>query len=573
MAGRRVVLGLEGERRGRRRITLFPGDGRGRGGFLLHPDRFALRVALDDPQGLLVFQGQELGGQPAEDIVGDRLGDGDLGVAGEARRFEARVGELVDQHLERHAILQGQRNGGGEGVHHARDHRTFLGHGQEDLAGLAVGVESHRDVALVAADAELVGDGLAFVGQAPAVRPGTALAVGGGGFADFFLLPAAGVERLGALAAVAVDGHGLEAHLPRRDIGLLDFLGGRLGGQVDGLGNRPGNEGLHGGHHGDVAHVVDRAGPVVGLEGAIEDGQVLVPEMGRALDGVMLVDVADDLLHLFRRVAQAFQGGRNGLVDDLEHAAAHQVLVLDQGDIRFDAGGVAIHHEADGSRGGEDGHLGVAEAVLFSEGISLVPDAQGLGAQGRGRVFGADLPGGLAVHADDVQHWFTVLGERLEGPHGLGDAGALAVGLAAEEGGHGGRAGPPRVAVVGQSVGHEQRPQVGVAQPQGAVHVALLADAAGRIAGVVDDDLLRGDDDIHGMLEPLHVERAVLAQVLEQVERREVAGRVVEEHILGTRVGSVDPAGVRAGVPAVDGGVELQAGIAADVGALGDHAQ
>lgn len=35
VAGRRVVLGLEGERRGRRRITLFSGDGRGRGGFLV----------------------------------------------------------------------------------------------------------------------------------------------------------------------------------------------------------------------------------------------------------------------------------------------------------------------------------------------------------------------------------------------------------------------------------------------------------------------------------------------------------------------------------------------------------
>jgi hypothetical protein len=35
--------------------------------------------------------------------------------------------------------------------------------------------------------------------------------------------------------------------------------------------------------------------PLAGLEGAIEDRQVLVAQIGRALDGLVLVDVLEDL--------------------------------------------------------------------------------------------------------------------------------------------------------------------------------------------------------------------------------------------------------------------------------------
>ena len=60
--------------------------------------------------------------------------------------------------LERDAVLEGERDGGGEGVHEAGDGGAFLGHADEDLAGLAVGVEADGDVALVSGEAELVGD-------------------------------------------------------------------------------------------------------------------------------------------------------------------------------------------------------------------------------------------------------------------------------------------------------------------------------------------------------------------------------------------------------------------------------
>ena len=95
---------------------------------------------------------------PAEHVVHEGLGVADLLVAGPAGGLETGVGELFAQHLERHAVLQRERDGGGEGIHQAADGAAFFGHADEDFAGLAVGVEAYGDVALVPAETELVGD-------------------------------------------------------------------------------------------------------------------------------------------------------------------------------------------------------------------------------------------------------------------------------------------------------------------------------------------------------------------------------------------------------------------------------
>ena len=96
------------------------------------------------PRAGLVVGRQEARAEPAEDVVHDRLGDRDLRVAGEAGRLEADVRELVDQVPQRHAVLERDRDHRGERVHEAANGRAFLGHLQEDLAGLAVGVEARR---------------------------------------------------------------------------------------------------------------------------------------------------------------------------------------------------------------------------------------------------------------------------------------------------------------------------------------------------------------------------------------------------------------------------------------------
>ena len=198
-------------------------------------------------------------------------------------------------------------------------------------------------------------------------------AVGGGGEygvvgRGLLLFVAGGVEDLDALRSVAIDGDGFEAETPGFDVGFGDVFDGALVGQVDGLRDGAGEEGLGGGHHLEVAEVVDGAGALGGLEGAVEDGEVLGLDVGRAFDGAGGVDVGDDGLDVGVGVAELEERAGDGVVDDLDHAAADELLVLDEGEVGLDAGGVAVHHEADGAGGREDGDLRVAIAVLLAVG-------------------------------------------------------------------------------------------------------------------------------------------------------------------------------------------------------------
>src|SRR6202012_5863448 len=121
-----------------------------------------------------------------------------------------------------------------------------------------------------------------------------------------------------------------------------------------------------------------------------------------------------------------------------------------------------------------------------------------------------------AVHADDVEEGLAVdveagagtavavgaLGERRGGTErraGLGDAGGLRVGVAAEDGGDGGGEGAAGVGVVGQAEVHEKSAEVGVAEAEWAVVVRVAADLLGGVAGGVNDDLHRGGDDGDGV--------------------------------------------------------------------------
>src|SRR5258708_33033993 len=54
-----------------------------------------------------------------------------------------------------------------------------------------------------------------------------------------------------------------------------------------------------------------------------------------------------------------------------------ELLEFDEGEVGFDAGGVAVHEEADGAGGGDDGGLGVAVAVAFAAGEGAVPGFSG----------------------------------------------------------------------------------------------------------------------------------------------------------------------------------------------------
>ena len=198
------------------------------------------------------------------------------------------------------------------------------------------------------------------------------------------------------------------------------------------------------------------------------------------------------------------ESGRHRAVDDPDRAAADQVLVLDQRDVGLDPGGVAVHHEGDGPGRREHGGLRVAEAVGFSDGYRLVPYPAYLAVLLGGQVGVVER---VAVLAHDAQERLGVLlvsGERAAAV--AGDAGRLRVGLAGHHGRDGGCAAAGGVGVVGDGVRHQQRAQVRVAESQGAVGVRVAADRLGRVAGVVDQDLLGGDHGAHAGAEGVDVE-------------------------------------------------------------------
>ena len=128
-------------------------------------------------EGELV-SGEEAELEPAEDVVHDGLRVADVLVAGPAGGLEAGVGELFAQDFERDAVLEGERDGGGEAVHEAGDGGAFLGHADEDFAGLAVGVEADGDVALVSGEGEFVGEGGALLGETVADGAWAAVLIG-----------------------------------------------------------------------------------------------------------------------------------------------------------------------------------------------------------------------------------------------------------------------------------------------------------------------------------------------------------------------------------------------------------
>ena len=77
--------------------------------------------------------------------------------------------------------------------------------------------------------------------------------------------------------------------------------------------------------------------------------------------------VGFDLRDLALAIAERAQRCGDRAVDDLEVAAAGELLELHQREVGLDAGGVAIHDQAD--RAGRRDHrgLGVAIAVLLAE--------------------------------------------------------------------------------------------------------------------------------------------------------------------------------------------------------------
>ena len=211
----------------------------------------------------------------------------------------------------------------------------------------------------------------------------------------------------------------------------------------------------------------------------------------RVPDGAMTDGVGDDLFDLGGGIPERLQRRRDRAVDDLEVTAPCQLLELHQGEVRFDACRVTIHHQADRAGGRDHGGLRVPVSVLLAKAQRLVPGFGGechqaliraVGPVERDRVdvhglvaLGLSV-GGAPVVADHPQHVLgvaLVAGERAKFARDLGRCG---IGDTRHDRrqrtGH--RA--ALVAVIAQPHVHQETADVGVAESQRAEVVGKLRD-------------------------------------------------------------------------------------------------
>jgi len=105
----------------------------------------------------------------------------------------------------------------------------------------------------------------------------------------FVFLVAGGVERLGALGVVTIDGDSLEATLPGLDVSIHDVFDRGSSGMLMVLLMAPERKGWAAAHHLDVPTQGDGT-PAGGGQGAIEDGDVFGLDERRAIHFAVGVD-------------------------------------------------------------------------------------------------------------------------------------------------------------------------------------------------------------------------------------------------------------------------------------------
>ena len=91
--------------------------------------------------------------------------------------------------------------------------------------------------------------------------------------------------------------------------------------------------------------------------GARKDRHVICLEVWCTKDGLVHVDVGNDVVDLLSVVTQATKCARNGLVDDAHGAATDHLLELHQAEVWLNTCGVTVHHEANGSGRSKNGGL------------------------------------------------------------------------------------------------------------------------------------------------------------------------------------------------------------------------
>ena len=95
---------------------------------------------------------------------------------------------------------------------------------------------------------------------------------------------------------------------------------------------------------------------------------------------------------------------------------------------------------------------------------------------------------------------------------------------------------PSLVVVIRHTAGHQQGSQIGIAEPKWSVVMAIFFDRRCWIARVINDHFLRRRERTDRGAEGLDIKVVYtilpLGQKLHEVQRREVARRIIEKHVL-----------------------------------------
>ena len=321
---------------------------------------------------------------------------------------------------------------------------------------------------------------------------------------------------------------------------------------------------------------VDQEGDVKGSTGVGFDlADLLLPEskfgersvidVRGPLQRAVARRMGDHVVDLLLGISQNPQCVGHRAVDDLEIAAAGQLLELDQREIRLDAGGVAVHHQPDRSGRGNDGRLRVSEAVPFAKLHGPVPALPcRFGKFGNGAVLAAQrnredgqflVSGNFAANrppvvAHDPKHVGGVpfvARKRAELP---GHFRRNRVGFTAQDRCQRGAGRPALVGIVADPHVHQQTAEVCVAESQGPEPVRQLGNSLRRKLGHQHRDLQRHRQQPDRVQVLGDVEAAVIVEV-QEVYGRKVAGRVVEEHVFRAGVGRPDLSVLGTGVPCI----------------------
>jgi hypothetical protein len=240
---------------------------------------------------------------------------------------------------------------------------------------------------------------------------------------------------------------------------------------------------------------MDRAGPAGGPERAVEHREVLRTQCGRALDRLLLVDVLDDLLHFLGIVPEAAERPCTVVLTILRSPPPTSFLYLTSAM----SGSTPVV-----SQSIMKAMVPVGASTVTCElrtppvraAASALSPCLARRAQQVERHEHRIQPMGLgAMLVDDVQLRLAVRRVARVGAEVGRDPARLEVGFAAHHGRDGRRVFAASIGIVRQPERHEERSQVGVAEPELAIGVRVGGDLLRRIARLIDHDVLRRDQE------------------------------------------------------------------------------